>query len=58
MATPIVTTPDTAYVTKDNIVFPGSSAQKAAMEARATAELNARFPSLTIYVGADPTPGS
>jgi len=41
---PVNITPDTAYATKDNILFPGNATQATAAETRAVAAVNDRLP--------------
>jgi len=55
MAVPIVLSPETAYATKANIKFPGSSTQATAAEAVAEDRINDSLPSavqVTVSSGA------
>lgn len=57
MAVPIVLSPDTAYATKDNILYPGSQAQATAAEGRAEDRANDAYPDgVTLAVAAGSVP--
>lgn len=60
MAVPITVTKETAYATKDNIIFPGSDAQRDAAETAAEARINERLGGdvvAEVYPGAIPIDG-
>jgi len=48
MSVPIVLSPETAYATKTNIVFPGTSAQATAARAAAKARIEDTTPGITV----------
>ena len=50
MAVPIVLSPETAYASKTNIVFPGTEAQAEAAEVVAKARIEAAWAGSTVTV--------
>lgn len=52
MAAPVTLSDDTAYVTKQNIQYPGTSAQATAAEGRAEDRIEDSIPGLTVTVAA------
>jgi hypothetical protein len=58
MAAPIVLSPDTAYATKTNIVFPGTVAQATAARAAAKTRIEDTVPGITVTVAAGSIVGS
>ena len=58
MAAPIVLSPDTAYATKTNIRFPGTSTQATAARAAAKTRIEDAVPGITVTVAAGAIVGS
>lgn len=58
MAAPIVLSPETAYATKKNIQFTGTSAQATAARAAAKARIEDQVPGITVTVATGAIVGS